>query len=451
MKMKFTRIARVSGRILPVFLFGALISPSHYAVAEDLRDVFILAMQNDAQFRQVVAGNRATQEQKPQAISQLLPNVSLSAGTQNQNTTTSGGFNFGGQAEFDTNTHNYQFSLNQALFRWDRFLQLKQADLNIERSNTQLLSAQHELMLRVSEAYFNVLAAEDGLAFAQAERRSLSRQLEQTNQRFEVGLTAITNVQEAQAGYDRAIASEIVAENNVNNTRESLREIVGNYIMDFAALKSEIPLVRPDPDSIDEWTSTAMEQNLDVLAGVFAVDSARQTVSIQRAGHYPTVDLQASTGYQKSGGGRFGGNKSKSDNVGLQLSVPLYQGGFVNSRVRESVALLDQELERLTQARRSAHSQTRQAYLGVISGISQVQALNQAVISSETALRAVEAGFEVGTRTAVDVIDAERNLFLNRRDYARARYDYLINTLRLKQAAGIISDEDIVSINELLE
>lgn len=418
--------------------------------AADLQDVYLMAMENDAQYQQAVASNLATQEQKPQAFSQLLPNVSLSAGTTNQNTTTSGGFNFGGQDKFDTNTHNYRFTMTQPLFRWDRYLQLRQANMAIQQADATLIAAEHDLIIRVTQAYFDVLAAMDSLAFAQAERRSQSRLLEQTNQRFNVGLTAITDVQETQAGYDRAVAQEIEAENTVDNSREALREIIGQYVLEYAQLVEEIPLVKPDPDSIDEWTNTSLEQNPEILARMYAVESARQQVKIQKAGHFPTLDLQATKSYQKSGGGRFGGNKSKSEDIGLQLNVPIYQGGYVNSRTREAIHQVDQELQRLTQTRRASQRSTRQAYLGVISGISQVEAYKQTVVSSETALRAAQAAFDVGTRTAVDVVAAERNLSQARRDYASARYNYLLNTVRLKQSAGILSTEDVVNINQLL-
>lgn len=439
-------------KIMICLLVTLIIKP---AFAENFQDIYQLAVANDPVYKQAVAANLATQENKPQAWSQLLPNVSLSAGTSYTETTTSGGFVFGGVPgtsvqEFESDANNYTFSLNQPLFRWDSFLQLKQAAATIEQSNAQLMTAEQDLIIRTADTYFRVLGSMDALTFAQAEKLSLGRQLDQVNQRFEVGLTAITDVQEAKAGYDSAVAAELVAENLVNDTRENLREIIGDYVMELALLKEEFPLVHPDPDSIDEWTNTALEQNLNILAGMYAVESARQTVKIQRAGHLPTLDLQGSKGYSKSTGGRFGANKSKSDSIGLQLSVPIYQGGFVNSRTRQAVHQLDQELERLEQTRRATQRSTRQSFLGVISGISQVEALKQVVLSSETALQAVQAGFEVGTRTAVDVVASERNLTQAKRDYAKARYEYVINTMRLKQAAGILKPEDVANINNLL-
>ena len=447
---KHDRQNSARGLIRTTLVCGLLASLLRPAAATDLQETYKMAMEHDAQYRQVVAADLATREQKPQAWSQLMPNISLSAGTSFTETASKGGFNLGG-SEFASNSHNYNFSVTQPLFRWDRFLQLKRAQAAIEQSNAQLMAAQENLIVRVSDAYFNVLAALDNLAFAQAEKLSLSRQLDQTNQRFEVGLTAITDVQEAKAGYDRAVASELAAENNVDNTREALREIIGDYVAELALMKDEIPLVHPDPDSIEQWTTTSLEQNLDIIAGMHAVELARQQVKIQETGHFPTVDLQGSKGFQHSGAGRFGANASKSDSIGLQLSVPLFQGGLINSRTRQAVHQLDQELEKLTQTRRAAQRSTRQSYLGVISGISQVVALKQAVVSGETALQATQAGYEVGTRTAVDVITSERNLSQNKRDYARARYDYLVNTLKLKQAAGILSPDDVANVNQLLK
>jgi outer membrane protein len=309
---------------------------------------------------------------------------------------------------------------------------------------------QQSLVVRVAEAYFGMLAAVDNLEFAQADKLALSRQLEQAKQRFEVGLTAITDVQEQQAGYDRAVAAEIGATNGVDNAREALREIIGEYIFEFKKLAQELPLLRPEPENIDDWTNTALEQSLEVVASRYAVENARDEISIQRSAHLPTLNLDGSAGYSRSDGGSFGSSKSHSNTISVQLNVPIYQGGFVTARTRESVQRLEEQMQRLEQAHRTAQSQTRQAYLGIISGISEVEAFKQALVSAETALEATEAGFEVGTRTAVDVVTAQRATSQARREYARARYDYLLDTLRLKRAAGIISSEDLARVNQWL-
>lgn len=448
--LSFQHTAGWIGRF--ICLSGIIVSLTFSGLShgENLFEVYQLAAKSDPQYREAEAAYRAKLEARPQALSQLLPDVSLSANTAWNEQTISSAFSFGTPSNGNTtgfNSHGYQLNLSQPLFRWDRYLQYQQADSIIQQSNAELLAAKQDLIVRVSESYFNLLAAYDNLDFARAEKLALSRQLDQAKQRFEVGLTAITDVQEAQAGYDRAVASEIAAENNIDNTREVLREIIGIYLTDYSPLGASMPLVTPEPDDIDEWTTMAQEQSLSVIASEFAVDTAREEIRIRQAGHFPTVDLSAGGGYNKSGG-RFGASKIHTTDVGIQVNVPLFKGGYVTSRTREAVELLNQQLLRLEQARRSVQSDTRQAYLGVISGISQVKAFKQALVSSETALQATEAGFEVGTRTAVDVVASQQTLLQARRDYAQSRYNYVLDTLRLKRATGILSSDDLTAMDQ---
>lgn len=421
------------------------------ARSADLMEVYNLAERSDPQFQQVAANKRAVLESRPQAYSQLMPSVNLTANTfhNEQDTTVGGDAPFGG-GDFEFNSRGYNLNLRQPLFRWERFLNVKQANSSIREADAQLAAAQQDLMVRVAEAYFNVLAARDSLDFARAEKRSLSRQLDQTKQRFDVGLTAITDVQEARAGYDRAVAAEIAAENEIDNAREALREIAGQYFTSLEPLSDEMPLVTPEPADIEVWTDIAVRENLEVIAARSAVERSRQEVDVQQAGHLPTLDLVTRFGEEASGG-RFGTTTTESVAVGVEFNLPIFQGGFVSSRAREARHRVDEQLERLEQARRQAHRLTRQAYHGIISGISQIKALDQAVLSSETALQATEAGYQVGTRTAVDVVTSERTTFEARRNYARARYDYIVDTLRLKRASGLLSHEDLVQINMWLE
>ena len=418
--------------------------------AADLLDIYNLAEQHDTQYKQAIAANQAVHQQRPIALSRMLPTLSLSADATRQERHISGNtFNLGSPV---SESYGYTLSLSQPLFRWDLYLDFRQTDNIIAQSDAELLGNQQGLIIRVAEAYFGMLAAVDNLEFAKADKLALSRQLEQAKQRFEVGLTAITDVQEQQAGYDRAVAAEIGALNGVDNAREVLREIIGEYIFEFKKLAQELPLLRPEPESIDEWTTTALEQSLEVIASRYAVENARDEISIQRSAHLPTVDLNGSAGYSNTTGGQFSSGPSSvdSNSIGVRLTLPIYQGGFVTARTRESVQRLEEQMQRLEQAHRSAQSQTRQAYLGILSGISEVEAYKQALVSAETALEATEAGFEVGTRTAVDVVTAQRATSQARREYARARYDYLLDTLRLKRAAGIISSEDLARVNQWL-
>ena len=432
---------------LSLFLACFLISAN--SGAADLLEVYRLAEQNDPTYLQKTATYRAALEAKDQAFSGLLPAVALKAETARVEEDISSASRFSRPGEFDYNKHGYTLSLTQPVFRRDRFIALGQADSEISQAEAELAGAKQDLIVRIAARYFDVLAGIDNLEFARAEVKSLSRQLQQANQRFEVGLSAITDVQEAQAGYDLAISREIQAMNAVDNAREAVRELSGDYVMAFAGLGRNMPLVRPDPETIDSWTQLSLAQNLAVIAAGHAAERARQEIKRRSAGHYPTLDLVASKNYNSSGG-RFGANKTHSTSIGLQLEIPLYSGGRVSSQTRQAHENYNAAIYALEQARRSAQRLTREAYLGVISGISQVRALNQAVISSETALEATETGFEVGTRTAVEVVASQRATSEARRDYSRARYAYILDTLRLKQAAGTLSPEDLNIINTWL-
>lgn len=436
--------------LAPALLLTFCMQPG-LARATDLLDTYALAEGSDPIYQEARANYRATLESKPQARAQLLPQIGLSASTfrNQQDITTGGPDTFGGAGEVEFTSRAYSLDLRQPLFRAPEYQQYQQADSIVKRADAELRAARQDLILRVAEAYFDVLAAEDNLEFARAEKRSLEQQLEQAEQRFEVGLTAITDIREAEAGYDSAVAQVIEAENAVDNAREALRELTGQYVSELNELNDEIPLVKPEPADIDEWTSRSQEQNINITAAEFALETADKEIDVQKAGHLPTLDLVASTGYDKTGG-RFGSTRTHADAIGLELNVPLFSGGATTSRTREARDLYDASLQRLHATRRNAQSLTRQSYLGVISGISRIEALKKAVVSNETALEATNAGFEVGTRTAVDVVAAERALSDARRNLARARYDYIINTLRLKQAAGILSDQDLALVNRWL-
>ena len=440
-------VLNISSKRLYALITVALLSSN--CIAADLLSIYRLAEKNDPTYLQQIASHRATLESRPQALSQLLPSINLSAETIRHDQDISSASTFGSSGNSNFNNRGYTLSLTQPIFRRDRFIALDQADSEINQSEAELSEVQQELIFRVAERYFDILASIDSLEFAQAEVKSLSRQLEQANQRFEVGLSAITDVQEAQAGYDLALAQEIQALNAIDNAREAMRELTGDYITKFNTLGNEISLVRPDPESIDSWTQLALDQNLSVIAANHAVNTARKEIKRQTAGHYPTLDLIASQDYSSSGG-RFGSTKTHTSSVGLELNVPIYSGGLVSSQKKEAHENYNIAMQALEQSRRSAQRLTREAYLGVISGISQVKALKQAVVSSETALEATEAGFEVGTRTAVDVVASQRTTSEARRNYSQATYDYILNTIRLKQAAGTLSPEDIELINTWL-
>ncbi len=432
-----------------IFTTALVLFLSANCLGANLMSVYQLAEKNDPTHLQEIAAHRVALESRPQALSQLLPSVDLSADTTrlDQDISLSGGFGSGGDVNY--NTRGYTLSISQPLFRRDRFIALAQSDSEIKQAEAELVDAQQELIVRIAERYFDILASQDNLEFAQAEVKSLSRQLEQANQRFEVGLSAITDVHEAQAGYDLAVAQEIQTLNAIDNAGEAIRELTGDYITVINGLGENMSLVRPNPEEIDDWTQISMAQNSGIIAANYAAETARKEVKRQSAGHLPTLDLVASQDYNSSGG-RFGANKTHTTAIGLELNVPIYSGGLVSSQTREAHENYNIAMHALELARRSAQRLTREAYLGVISGISQVKALKQAVVSSETALEATEAGFEVGTRTAVDVVVTQQATSEARRNYSQAKYDYILNTLKLKQAAGTLSPDDLELIDTWL-
>jgi len=436
-------------RTLAPLIISLMLSPA--SQAEDLLQIYQAALQSDPVLSAQESAFDATSESQRQTKALYYPNIALSASTarNRQNTISSSlGPQFTGRSDF--NTKGYSLSLRQAIYSWDYVSQLRQAEASVRQAEAELNQAYQDIILRVAQRYFDVLAARDGLEFSQAEKNAISRQLDQAKQRFEVGLIAITDVHEAQAAYDLATASEIVAQNNLATSRQALRELTGELPQKLATLGPQMGLASPDPTNIEEWADSALQGNFSLLAAESATEVAQQGLSQQRAGRHPTLDLVASRNYNFTGGGSFGSRETEDSQVSLQLNLPLYQGGGVSAGIRRANAQLAQAKDALEQQRRATQREASDAYLSVLAGISQVKALRQAVTSSESALNATEAGYDVGTRTAVDVLNARRELFRTQRDYARARYDYILASLRLQQAAGMLDINDIEQINAWL-
>ena len=409
---------------------GMLLVAMSQAAAENLIEVFELALKSDPEFLAAGADNRAAQELRPQARAGLLPGASLSFTTQwNER-----------QRSPDTRSDNLTLNVEHPIWRRDRHIAVEQADSRIARADALYAAARQDLMVRVSERYFGVLEAEDELGFARATLEAFEQQLVQSRQRFEVGLIPITDVEEAKAGFDLSKAQLIAAENALDVAREALRETTGEYQENLAPL-TEMPLVTPKPEDIDAWTEIALDRNPRLLAAKYDTETARREIQRIQAGHSPTLDAFGSISLNDSGSSPIG--ETRRANVGLRLSLPLYSGGSVLSRTRESRHRYQRALDVLERERRSAQRETRGAYLGVESGISRVRALEQAVRSNRAAAEAVEVGFQVGTRTSVDVLDAQRELFRALRDLAEARYGYVLDVLRLKRAAGALSEDDL--------
>lgn len=442
---KLARAGLVGIRAAGILLL--LVSP--YSKAVNLLDVFELSVVSDPEYLSAASANRASQEIRPQALAALLPNVSAEAGISgNVQEIERSGSGTTGTSTF----YNRQFVLSatQPIYRKDLWVGLKQADTRIAQANTEYAFARQELILRVSQRYFDVLSAADELTFANAELEAFSQQLEQSKQRFDVGLIAITDVEESQAGFDLARAQVLASENQLDNAREALREVSGEYFGELDSLGAEVPLAVPEPDDIDEWTEISLTQNLSLSAARYASETARDEIKRIEAGHLPQLDLVGQHDRARTTADASSSNDAWNAQIGFRLNVPIYEGGAVLSQTRESRHLYQQALDDMERQRRATQRQTREAFLGVRSEILRVQALEQAVRSTEAAVEAVEAGFQVGTRTSVDVLDAERDLFAAKRDLSAARYNYIINTLTLKQAAGTLSEEDLSLVNSWL-
>ena len=434
--------------LLPLLLLlsGLAIPLPRIAAGDDLMSSYELAQQSDPEYQAAIAAHQAALEVAPQSRAALLPSIGLSglASRDRYDPRNSG------DTSYATN-QTYSVGLRQAIYQRASLLQLEQADSSIAQANAQLAAAQQDLLLRVTTRYFLVLGALDNLEFVQADKAAIGRTLEQAQKRFEVGLAAITDTLDAQARYDIAVSDEINAEKLLDDAREALREVTGELPVDPEILQSEIPLLKPDPADQDEWVTAAIDQNPLLLAAIAATQVAKQEIQVQNSGHYPSLDLTADYSYRDTQFGGFNALERNDSAIGLELTVPIYQGGLITSRTRQSRYSYTQTREEQEKQLRSTERSARDTYRGVISGISKVEALQNAVVSNEKAVEAAEAGFEVGTRSIVDVLDAQRELLRARRDYARSRYDYLLDTLRLKQAAGILSETDLAQINNLLE
>lgn len=432
-------------RILITILGLTISMPGH---AENLLEIYNLAMQNDPVFLAAKQQFYATQEVQTQAFSRFLPALNLSAGYDRINTEYSGT-----AGNRDYNETAYSLSLRQAIYHNDYFAQYRQSKYQVAQAAATFNDVAQDLMVRITNAYFNVLGSMDNLSFAKAEKESIGEQLNQSKQRFKVGLVAITDVAESQARFDTANATEIEAINLVATSRESLREITGQYPQTIAPLVDNVPLLPPEPNNQDEWVNTAKERSLSLIAAKKAMDIANEQVDVAKSGHFPTLDLVASASRTDQDGALLStitGDRIDDARVGLQFNLPIYEGNLIVSQTREASYLYAKSKEQYIQQQRSTELNTRTSFLNVQANISTVKAFKQALKSSRTALEATEAGYEVGTRTAVDVLNQRREVFRNERDYARSRYTYLLETLRLKKAAGILTEDDVVAVNQLM-
>ncbi|HXU92217.1 MAG TPA: TolC family outer membrane protein [Gallionella sp.] len=439
---------------LKPYLLATLLAAAGSAQAADLLETFRAAQANDPVFAAARAARQAGLEKLPQGRSLLMPTLNLSANSTFNDQT----IQYRGVPPFPGvnpnqryNSNGYSVNLTQPLFRQQNWLAYTESELQVAQTEAQFMVAEQDLILRVAQAYFDVLIAQDGVRLAEAQKTAITEQLEQAKRNFEVGSATITDTLEAQSRYDLTSAQEIAAQNDLEIKRRALQQLLNAMPKELKPLGKEFKLEAPQPADMEKWVGDAELNNPQLAIAKAAAEIADKEVARNRGGHYPTVDLVANYGENSASGGSFGvGSDSRNKSIGVQLNMPLFQGGVVNSRWREAEANRDRAKEELENARRTVATQTRQAYLGVVSGIAQVKALQQALTSSESVLEASKLGQEVGVRTNLDVLNAQQQLYATRRDLYQAEYNYLVSQLRLKAAVGALGEEDVGRVNRAL-
>jgi outer membrane protein len=428
-------------RLIAAVLLAICCQPSS---AANLSVLYRDAVTQDARYASARADFMAVREKYPQARAGLLPNADLAAFLRRNHNDTSVA------AAQDFTSRGFSLSLVQPVYRKQNFDQVDLAKLQISQAEFQLASAKQDLILRLAQAYFDVLEAGDELEYIRAQKKAITEQLAQAKRSFEVGTATITDTDEAQARFDLVSAQEIAALNTLEIRRRALETIIGGPAPVLDALKENMPLTSPEPNRMEDWVDQAETANLQLLAAQAGVEIAGRNVSLQKGGHYPTLDLAASYADNRNQG--FGPSQldSRSAVVGLEFNLPIYSGGFVSSLVREAEANRQSAEQNALQTRRQAGFDTRQSFLNVTNGEAQVRALIQALASSQKQLESTQLGVEVGVRTAVDLLNARQQLFAAKRDLAAARYGFLISGLQLKAAAGTLSEADLGDIDQML-
>jgi outer membrane protein len=402
------------------------------------------SLANDAQYAAARATAEAGREKVPQGLAGLLPAVGAAVSTTWNDNIYSG-------LDRSFNTNGYNVNLTQPLFRWQNYVQYGQAKLLAIQSEANFAQARQDLILRVAQAYFDVLFAEENLTAVQASKTAIVQQLEQAKKNFEVGTATITDTHEAQSRYDLAVAQQIAAESDLEIKHYALNLIVGKETGVLSRLKPAATLAPPQPASMQQWVEAAETASFLVQAQQAAAEVANKEVERNRAGHLPTLDAVANYGENNAGASQFGSNRLETTTrtVGLQLNIPLYQGGVINSKVREATANRDAAMSVLESTKRGAAQGARQSYLGVVNGLAQVRALEAALVSSTSALESNRLGYEVGVRINIDVLNAEQQLYSTKRDLAKARFDTLLAQMKLKASVGSLGEDDLQQLNAL--
>jgi outer membrane protein len=430
------------------------------AFAEDrpqnLLDLYKQAQSNDSTWAAARSSHAAAQEKLVQGKALTLPTVTLNANANHSNTdleyrsgNTSGFRQGGGNESFET--YGYSVNVNHPLYRKQNQIQFEESKTQVSQADEQLSTANLDLMTRTSQAYFDVLLAQDKIALIEAQKTATTQQLEQAKANFEVGTSTITDVHEAQARYDLLIAQDIAARNDLEIRKRAIQSIIGQMPGPLASAKESLAVVIPAPQDMEKWVEMAEQKNPQLIYQQKALTLASQEVERAHAGHLPTLDAVGSYSDNRANGGITGiGSDTQNFTIGLQLQVPIYQGGAISSREREAAINQQTAKDQLEQTRRDVDLQARQAYLNVASAVAQVKAYEQALTSSQSSLDSTSLGYEVGVRTSVDVLNAQQQYYSAKRDLLQARYTWLLSVIKLKAAAGLLTEEDLAATSTML-
>ncbi|MCC5517763.1 outer membrane channel protein TolC [Vibrio splendidus] len=432
-------------KLLPLFISAAIGSLSSSAFADTLAEVYDQAKQNDPQLLRSAAQRDAAFEAVTSSRSSLLPQINLTAGYNLTRGETD--LDSSPTRDNDQNALTAGISFSQELYQRSSWITLDTAEKTARQSDSSYAAEQQALILRVATAYFEVLRAQDNLEFVRAEKAAVARQLEQTKQRFEVGLSAITDVHDAQAQYDGVLADEVLAENTLINNYEGLREITGQEHSNLSILDTDRFSASKSSESAAALVEQAEQKNLSLLASRISQDIAKDNISLQSSGHLPSLTLDGGYDYTDIGSSDTSDGTTNNFNVGVNLNVPLYTGGSTTSLTKQAEYNYVAASEDLEATYRSVVKDVRAFNNNITASIGALRAYEQSVVSAQSALEATEAGFDVGTRTIVDVLDSTRRLYDANKNLSDARYNYILSVLQLRQAVGTLSEQDIVDVN----
>ena len=442
-----------------------LLAISFSANAADLSEIFTQSELHDPQLSAAKYTLEASAEGRKQAFSAFLPQItggwSKSQGDDEFSSSLSEG-----SISSESDSRGWNLSLSQSLYNHANYENYKISELQILKSTADFDSAYQDFVLRVAQSYFNVLGANDSLIFSKAEEKAIQRQLDQAEQRYEVGLAAITDVHEARARFDGARASVILAKNQLEDANEALFEISQKYYPQLSPVPNNLNYSSFQLKPMESYQEKGLKQSPELISSQISSDIAEKQISVNKAGHFPTLSLSLSKRNSFRPGttttqinpitGEFepfesGDQTTDSNSISISLSVPIYSGGRTSSQVRQSAHQHSAAMDRYEQIRRGTVRKVRNAYHGTLAAVSSVEARKQAMISAQSGLEATEAGYEVGTRTIVDVLNSQRSLYQAQRDYSKAKYDYFIQYLDLQRSTGNLSEKDITTINNMLE